>query len=68
MIEKLFEEIRSKTLKYAEDKKLFGGEHFLVQNELRHIIGMEYAFEIIAGHSYTSHLIAKIDEELNKAM
>ena len=68
MIEKLFEAISEKADKYAEHVKMFGRDHWMVQNELQVLNGMEEAFKIVAGHSYTDHLLALIDAEIAMAI
>ena len=68
MIEKLFEAISEKADKFAEHTKMFGRDHWLVQKELQMLNGMEDAFKVIAGCSYTDYLLAKIDEEIKMAI
>ena len=60
MIEKLFKAISEKNDKLVELMNLFGDDYWYVQSMLREIEGMKEAFQIIAGHSYTDHLIMKI--------
>lgn len=60
MIEKLFKAISEKNNKLVELMNLFGDDYWYAQNMLREIEGMKEAFQIIAGHSYTDHLIMKI--------
>ena len=64
MVEQLFDAIRIMSVKYAEDVALLGKNHFIVERELQRLNGMEYAFEVVAGCSYTDYLFAKIDETL----
>lgn len=61
MIEKLYDAITEKNAQVVEMMRLFGEDHWLVQKEITVISGMRDAFEIIAGHSYTDHLLAKVD-------
>ena len=68
MIEKLFEAITAKNMRIVEMMELFGDDHWHVKNEIHVIEGMKDAFEIIAGHSYTDHLLARVDAELDLAM
>ena len=58
MIEKLFNAITEKNQQIVEAMKLFGKDYWWVENELKVIRGMQDAFQIIAGHSYTDHLLA----------
>lgn len=57
MVDKLFEAIAKRTHHLVEIMNLFGEDYWLVDIELREINGMQEAFKIIAGHSYTDHLI-----------
>lgn len=68
MVEKLFEAISEKADQYTAHATMFGRDHWMVQNELQVLNGMEAAFKIVAGHSYTDHLIAKIDAEIAMAI
>ena len=64
MVEQLFDAIRIMSVKFADDVALFGKNHIIVERELQRLNGMEYAFEVIAGCSYTDYLFAKIDETI----
>ena len=68
MVEKLFEAISEKAELHAKHAKMFGRDHWMVQKELQVLNGMDEAFKVISGHSYTEHLTAKIDEYIAKAM
>ena len=57
MVEKLFDAITSKNSKLLEMVELFGEDHWYVRKMLDELFGMREAFQIIAGHSYTDHLI-----------
>ena len=64
MVEKLFEAIAAKNAHYVELIAMFGSDYWYAQKELLVINGMKDAFEIIAGHSYSDHLIAQVDAAL----
>ena len=64
MVEQLFDAIRVMSEKFAQDVALLGKNHIVVERELQRLSGMEYAFEVIAGCSYTDYLFAKIDETI----
>jgi Zn-finger domain-containing protein len=64
-IEALYEYIMERKRLYLRRRKLLGDREY-VENMLREIYGMEVAFEIIAGHSFTQHLIDKCDETLKR--
>lgn len=57
MIDKLFEAITNKNHHVVEMMNLFGEDYWLVKDMLHEIRGMQDAFEIIAGHSYTDHIL-----------
>ena len=61
MVEKLFNKITEKNHHLVEMMNLFGEDYWLVEKEALVINGMKDAFEIIAGHSYTDHLLSKAD-------
>ena len=61
MIEKLYDAITEKNVHVVEMMRLFGEDHWYVHKEIMVIDGMKEAFEVIAGHSYTDHLLAKVD-------
>lgn len=64
MVEKLYEAITEKNIHIAEIMKVFGEDYWYVQKEILVLNGMRDAFEVIAGHSYTDHLLAKVDKTL----
>lgn len=64
MVEKLFEAITAKNAYLVELIEMFGSDYWYVQKEVLVINGMKDAFEIIAGHSYTDHLLANVDATL----
>ena len=57
MIDKLFAAISTKNKQAVEMMEVFGEDYWYVKNMLLEISGMRAAFEIIAGHSYTDHLL-----------
>ena len=61
-IEELYERIMEEKRKYVRLKNLFGKDHFIPKNMIHVIMGMEKAFEVIAGHSAADHLLAKCRE------
>ena len=65
-IELLYQHIKEQGRRYMWYKEEFGLDNRLTNNTLQNIIGLQEAFEIIAGHSYTTHLINEIDAILNK--
>ena len=56
-IEKLFNIIKENTKQWYEYKELFGDKDPIATVMLNNITRLEKAFERIAGHSYTTHLI-----------
>lgn len=68
MVEKLYEAITEKNTHTVEMMRLFGKDHWYVQKEIMVIDGMKEAFEVIAGHSYTDHLLAKVDAHFAPAV
>ena len=64
MVEQLFDAIGIMSAKFADDVALLGKNHSVVQRELQRLNGMQDAFEVIAGCSYTDYLLTKIDEVL----
>lgn len=65
-IELLYQHIKEQNRRYMWYKEEFGLNHELTKSILQNIFGLQEAFEIIAGHSYTAHLINEIDVMLNK--
>lgn len=61
MVEKLFKAITEKNCHLVEMMNLFGEDYWLVKEKLLEINGMQEAFQIIAGHSYTDHLLGVMD-------
>lgn len=59
MIEKLFNAIADKNAQAVELMNLFGEDYWYVTQMMHEIRGMQDAFEIIAGHTYTDHIIMK---------
>ena len=64
IIERLFNIISERSLKWMEYKELFGEDDDITQHIFNSICGLDEAFEIISGHSYTTHLIARIEENM----
>ena len=60
MIEKLFEAIAIKNAKLVELMEAFGEDYWYVNQLAIEIRGMQNAFEIIAGHTYTDHVLMKM--------
>lgn len=59
MIEKLFDAITEKNHKLVELMEMFGENYWYANQLAIEIRGMQNAFEIIAGHTYTDHVIMK---------
>lgn len=68
MIEKLYDAITEKNMYTVEMMRLFGDDHWLVQKEILVLDGMKDAFNVIAGHSYTDHLLAKVNSHFSVAV
>ena len=68
MIEKLYQAITEKSAHIVEVMNAFGEHYWYVQKEILVLDGMKDAFEVIAGHSYTDHLLAKLDNHLSIAV
>ena len=64
MVEKLYDAITDKNIHIVEIMNMFGDDYWYVKDQIRVLDGMKTAFEIIAGHSYTDHLLAKVDKTL----
>ena len=60
MIEKLFDAITEKNRKLVELMEVFGEDYWYVNQLTIEIRGMQNAFEIIAGHTYTDHVLMKM--------
>ena len=59
-VEKLFEIIKEEINKYVDMVHQFGADHPMTKNYCSQIHGMQKAFEIISGTSYTNYLISKL--------
>lgn len=57
-IETLFNTIKERSHKWMEYKEMFGDHHILTESVFNSLTGLEEAFQMAAGHSYTTHLIA----------
>ena len=64
-IEKLFNIIIERQHKWDEYRKLFGENHYMTDMVFRSLDGLEEAFNIIAGHSFTEHLINKCKQDIS---
>lgn len=62
-IEILFELIKERIHKVCVYQEMFGDDDFLTTSALKSLVGLEEAFCIIAGHTYTEHLLKRLDEE-----
>lgn len=62
MVEKLYDAITDKNIQIVEMMNMFGDDYWYVKDQVRVLEGMRAAFEIIAGHSYTDHLLAEVDK------
>ena len=59
-VENLFETIKSEVNKYVDMARTLGSDHPMAKRYCAQIHGMQKAFEIISGTSYTDYLIAKL--------
>lgn len=59
-VENLFEAIKAETEKYVNMIHKFGADHPMSKHHCAQIFGMQKAFEIITGTSYTDYLISKL--------
>ena len=59
-VEKLFEYITEETKKYVEMIETLGSDHPMARKYCAQICGMQKAFSVIAGISYTEYLINSI--------
>lgn len=59
-VELLYQTIREETQKYLELIEMVGKDHPMTKRYCIRICGMQDAFKIVAGISYTDYLIAKI--------
>lgn len=59
-IEALYLAIKDETLKYKELIDMVGKDHPMTKRYCIRICGMQDAFKIVAGTSYTDYLIAKL--------
>ncbi len=60
-IEVLYNTIQERTHQWSEYVKLFGEDHTLTKGVFNTIWGLEEAFKLISGRSYTSVMIEKIE-------
>lgn len=58
-VEKLFNAIKEETEKYVELFAIFSGDDPIMERMCSKIYGMQEAFSIVAGMSYTDYLINK---------
>lgn len=59
-IEALFNTIKDRQHKWCKYKELFGEDDALTQDVFKSLYGLEEAFVLLSGHTYTDHLIAYI--------
>ena len=59
-IELLFQTIKSETINHLKLVDVMGIDHPITQNHCEQIYGMQKAFAIVAGVSYTDYLLSKI--------
>lgn len=59
-VETLFETIKKEINNYVDMVHKFGADHPMTKRYCAQILGMQKAFEIITGTSYTDYLLAKL--------
>jgi hypothetical protein len=59
-VELLYQTIREETQKYMELVDMCGKDHPMAKRVCAQICGMQKAFKIITGVSYTDYLLAKL--------
>jgi hypothetical protein len=59
-VELLYQTIKKETEKYTEIVELCGNDHPFAKRVCAQICGMQKAFKIVAGISYTDYLISKL--------
>lgn len=60
-IENLANAIKTETKKYLKLEELFGKDHPMTVHVGAEIYGMQKAFKIITGTSYTDYLLSKLE-------
>ena len=58
-IELLYEEILAQQKMHSQLTEMFDGDEPLVCAKMHEIMGMSKAFEIVAGHSVSDHMLKK---------
>ena len=59
-IETLFNTIKDRQHKWCKFKEMFGEDDELTKSVFNSLYGLEEAFILLSGHTYTDHLIAYI--------
>lgn len=59
-VELLYQTIKEETQKYVEFIDMCGKDHPVAKKMCAQICGMQKAFQIVAGVSYTDYLLAKL--------
>ena len=62
-IEALYLAIKDETLKYKELIDMVGKDHPMSKRYCIRIFGMQEAFKIVSGISYTDYLLSKLSQE-----
>ncbi len=63
-VETLYDYIMVQSDRLAKLSNLLGYDHPVIKNKRWEVIGMEMAFEIVAGHNVTDHCIAKYQKKV----
>lgn len=63
-IEELYNTIAERTHQWNEYVKLFGKDHAITKGVFDSLWGLEEAFKILSGRSYTSVVIERLDESM----
>ena len=59
-VEELYQLIGARKNRWMLYRNVMGENHEITNSTFNHIMGLEEAFEMLCGHSYTEHLLADI--------
>lgn len=64
-IEVLFNTIKDRQKQWCKYRDLFGEDYFLTKEIFNSLYGLEEAFQILSGRSYTSVVIERLHNAIN---